>query len=224
MTILFRLAKYLNKYSYLELFNYVARELNRKVLTVLYTNRFRLAALLHGVRLGKQPSVLGRFHLRRFPGSSISIGSQVNVISIAKYYGLNIFNQTMLTTMSPCAQIIIGDNVGFNALAIIARSKVVTIGSNTMIGGNCQIYDSDFHSVWPPEKREDYDYALDQSVTVGENVFIGLNVTILKGVTIGNNSVIAAGSVVVNSIPENSLAAGVPAQVIKKYGLPPKVV
>jgi maltose O-acetyltransferase len=52
------------------------------------------------------------------------------------------------------------------------------------------------------------------SVEIGENVFIGSNVTILKGVRIGNNSVIACGSLVTKSIPDNTIAGGVPAKII----------
>jgi maltose O-acetyltransferase len=47
-------------------------------------------------------------------------------------------------------------------------------------------------------------------------VWIGANVTILPGVTIGNNVVIGAGAVVTKDIPDNSLAVGVPARVIKE--------
>ena len=51
-------------------------------------------------------------------------------------------------------------------------------------------------------------------VTVGDNVFVGANTTILPGVQIGNNVIIAAGSVVTRSIPDNMVAAGNPAKVI----------
>ena len=52
-------------------------------------------------------------------------------------------------------------------------------------------------------------------VTIGNNVFIGMGTTILKNVTIGDNSIIAAGSVVCSGdYPENSIIAGVPAKVI----------
>ena len=46
-------------------------------------------------------------------------------------------------------------------------------------------------------------------------VYIGNNVLILPGVTIGNNVVIGAGAVVTHDIPDNSVAVGVPARVIK---------
>ena len=51
-------------------------------------------------------------------------------------------------------------------------------------------------------------------IKVGNNVFFGINSVVLPGVTIGSNVVIGAGSVVAKDIPDNSVAAGVPARVI----------
>ena len=50
---------------------------------------------------------------------------------------------------------------------------------------------------------------------IGNDVWIGGNVTILPGVTIGNNGVVAAGAVVTEDVPDNTLVGGVPAKVIK---------
>ena len=52
-------------------------------------------------------------------------------------------------------------------------------------------------------------------VKIGHRVWCGANVTILAGVTIGDDVVIGAGSVVVSDIPGNSIAAGVPARVLR---------
>ena len=52
-------------------------------------------------------------------------------------------------------------------------------------------------------------------IVVGNNVHIGSNVVIMPGVTIGNNCIIGVGAVVTKDIPDNSIAAGVPARVIK---------
>lgn len=54
-----------------------------------------------------------------------------------------------------------------------------------------------------------------QPITIGNDVWIGGNVTILPGVRIGNNVVIAAGAVVTKDIPDNCLAGGIPAKVLK---------
>ena len=47
-------------------------------------------------------------------------------------------------------------------------------------------------------------------------MWLGGNVTVLPGVTIGNNVVVGAGAVVTKDIPDNSLALGVPARVVRK--------
>lgn len=52
-------------------------------------------------------------------------------------------------------------------------------------------------------------------ITIGDNCFIGTGSIIVPGVTIGSNTFIGAGSVVTKDIPANSVAAGVPARVVK---------
>lgn len=59
------------------------------------------------------------------------------------------------------------------------------------------------------------DLEITKPIVIGNDVFIGMNSLILPGVTIGSNVVIGAGSVVTRDIPSNSVAAGVPAKVIK---------
>ena len=51
-------------------------------------------------------------------------------------------------------------------------------------------------------------------IVIGNNVVIGQNVTILKNVTIGNNCIVGIGSIVTRDIPDNTVAAGVPAKVL----------
>ena len=105
-----------------------------------------------------------------------------------------------------------------NGTAIVARSKSIQIGNNTIIAPNVTILDSDFHIPWPPERRYNTsENEIDKDVTIHDDVWIGMNTIILKGVTIGKNSIISAGSVVVHDIPENCLAGGVPARVLKRY-------
>lgn len=60
-----------------------------------------------------------------------------------------------------------------------------------------------------------YIYSEKHPPIIGHNVWVGARVIILKGVTIGNNSIVAAGSVVTRNIPDNSIVAGIPARVIK---------
>lgn len=89
----------------------------------------------------------------------------------------------------------------------------VHIGNNVMIGPNT-IITTVGHPISPKGRRKHL--GVTSPVTIGNDVWIGGNVTILPGVTIGNNVVIGAGALVNKDIPDNSLAVGVPAKVIKE--------
>ena len=56
---------------------------------------------------------------------------------------------------------------------------------------------------------------IDLYVQIYYYVFVRMHCIIMKGVTIGENSIIAAGSIVTNDIPANCVAGGVPCKVIK---------
>lgn len=80
-----------------------------------------------------------------------------------------------------------------------------------MIGPSTSLISSG-HPLAPAERRTGITAA---PIAIGRNVWIGASVTILQGVTIGEDAVIGAGSVVTRAVPPRTLAAGVPARVVR---------
>ena len=105
----------------------------------------------------------------------------------------------------------IGKNVFINSCCRFQDNGGIEIGEKTMIGPNVTIVTLN-HDI-NPETRVN---ATPKPVKIGKNVWVGADCTILPGVTIGDNSVIGAGSVVTKNIPENAIAVGNPARVIKE--------
>ena len=106
----------------------------------------------------------------------------------------------------------------------------ITIGDGTYINFNCNFVDDGkikigsgvlfgpavtIATVGHPINPQMREYMYTDPVTIEDNCWIGAGVVICPGVVIGKNSVIGAGSVVVHSIPENSVAVGNPCQVIR---------
>ena len=111
----------------------------------------------------------------------------------------------------------IGNNVGMNG-SLIYCSQKITIGNNTIIGGGTRIFDTNFHSTDYRVRRDKkrFTECVSKPISIGDDVFVGTNCIICKGVAIGDRSIIGAGSVVTCSIPEDCIAAGNPAKIIKR--------
>ena len=107
------------------------------------------------------------------------------------------------------------DNVNINAECMLIASSDITIGKNSTLAyrtllttnANPNAPYNELCKIYPPIHKE---------IRIGDNVWIGAGVIVLPGCRIGNNSVIAAGSVVCSDIPDNCMAAGVPAKVKKQ--------
>ena len=141
-------------------------------------------------------------------GAHISIGDNVHVVTARDR------NVSLSTWAFGAHQghIVIGDNCLLCPGVRIDSASGVTMEHNCMLAAGTYITDADWHDI--------YDRTLTVGttapVTLRENVWIGDGATVCKGVTIGRNSVVGAGSVVTGDIPDNVIAAGNPAKVVKQ--------
>lgn len=113
--------------------------------------------------------------------------------------------------------ITIGDNVGISANAFFAVRGKVEIGENTIFGPGVSIHAENhlFDDLCKPIRMQG---SSRKGVLIGHNCWIGSKVIILDGVKIGNGCIVAAGAVVNQDIPDNTIAAGIPAKIIKYRG------
>ena len=94
---------------------------------------------------------------------------------------------------------------------VFSHGHDIVIGADVKIGENCTI----FNGVTLGNKNLEFSSEGNQP-TVGNNVIISTGAKILGPVNIGNNVIIGANSVVLNDVPTNSIAVGIPALVKKK--------
>jgi acetyltransferase-like isoleucine patch superfamily enzyme len=99
-------------------------------------------------------------------------------------------------------------NYGFSA----AAHQLVHIGKRCSIGPYVNIIDNNYHDVLDRSRKPP-----SRPVIIGDDVWIAARVIILPGVTIGDHAVISAGAIVTESVPERSVAAGNPAQIIAQF-------
>lgn len=148
-------------------------------------------------------------------GGKIDIGENVTLNSNNHGYHINMHSPVKLFADRVDSLITIGADTRIHGSCIHAYTSI-TIGKKCLIAANCQIMDGSGHdlSFENIENRINTEgYA--KPIVIEDCVWIGANTIILPGVTIGRGSVIAAGSVVANDIPEMVLAGGIPAKVIR---------
>lgn len=119
--------------------------------------------------------------------------------------------------------LVIGKNVQLNDNVHICALQHVEIGNDVLIASNVYISDNSHGIYSGPEKHSNpmtppiNRVYQTKPVSIGDRVWIGEGVMILPGVSIGDGAIIGAHSVVNKDVPDNCIAAGAPAKVIKKF-------
>lgn len=107
----------------------------------------------------------------------------------------------------------VGEGFYANFDCVMLDGGGITIGDRVLLGPRVGIYTTN-HALDPAERAAGACIA--KPVVIGDNVWIGGGVTINPGVTVGDGAVIGSGSVVTSDIPARTVAAGVPARVIRR--------
>jgi acetyltransferase-like isoleucine patch superfamily enzyme len=114
-------------------------------------------------------------------------------------------------------KLIIKSHTGIGMGAHISAAKQIIIEDHVLLGRNVHISDHAhaFENINTPIMQQGINGIA--PVSIGRGTWLGQNVVVLPGVTIGRHCVIGANSVVNSSIPDFSVAVGVPARVVKRY-------
>ncbi len=112
---------------------------------------------------------------------------------------------------NPDSYIKIGKRAIIMEYSFLNPTKPLIIGDDSGIGGHCLLFT---HGSWLSQ-LDGYPVTF-APITLGKNVWLPWRVFIMPGVEIGDNVVVGANSLINKSLPENCLAAGTPAKIIKE--------
>lgn len=141
-------------------------------------------------------------------GPNISLGKHVHVGGVLD-------NPTRLTVwpIEPGqGRIHIGDYAVINPGARISSGVSIELGKNAVLASNVYITDADWHGHYDRV----YSRGGHGKVVIEDNVWLSEGVLVGKGVRIGKNSIVGAGSIVLRDVPDNCIAAGNPARVVRE--------
>ncbi|MGE8439397.1 MAG: acyltransferase [Pseudomonas palmensis] len=162
---------------------------------------------LHNIDVGRWVIIGDFVTLGGLGRGRLSIGNGCRIGSFSRVVISTTFNNLG-------EYITLEDHVAIGDYSSLGGSGGLSIGANTIIG--------QYFSAHPENHRFDDPGQLIRKqgttrspISIGENCWLGAKVTIVAGVTIGDNCIIGAGSLVAKDIPDNSLAVGSPAKVIR---------
>ena len=159
--------------------------------------RLQKVFILNHIISESTPQILGKIYLN---AKKVKVGKNVTF-----YPGVYLWGN----------DIEIGDNVDIGVGTIIYSKNGIKIGDNTVIAGQCYIIDSNHEMKANQLIREQEDSTAEGGIVIGSDVWIAAQCSILKGARIHDHAVIGAQSLVNTEIPENAIALGTPAKVIK---------
>ena len=141
---------------------------------------------------------------RIFIGDNVTILNQVRMETVRSWGGQQLDGR-----------LTIGSGTSFEQCCHLVAAKDVTIGRDCVF--SAFVYVSDCAHGYTPDQPIMQTPLEVSPVKIGDHCFVGISSCIMPGVTLGSNVVIGANSVVTKDIPDDCMAAGSPARIIKRY-------
>jgi acetyltransferase-like isoleucine patch superfamily enzyme len=168
-----------------------------------YTRRFLRPQF---TALGRAPQFIKPWFVEVF-GAPVQMGHFATVIAASDAR----VRLSVWPAMAGTGGIRIGDYCMLCPGVRLGSAREIVIEDNCMIASRVYITDCDWHGLY-----DRLSIGRAEPVRIGPNAWIGDSAVVCKGVTVGRNSVVGAGSVVVEDVPDDSVAAGNPARVVKR--------
>jgi len=126
--------------------------------------------------------------------------------------GVFLGRNTILSSKNGDIELADGVNIGFNC-EVFSASRV-TIGRDTLLAAYCYVVGGDHD--WTDSGTSVLEQGRTSSgVTIGAGAWLGAGAKVLDGASIGDRAIVGAGAVVRDAIPENAVAVGMPARVVR---------
>ncbi|MFH1073587.1 MAG: DapH/DapD/GlmU-related protein [Candidatus Firestonebacteria bacterium] len=179
--------------------------------------------LVRGVKTGSNTFISPRAEIA-YPkniilGKNVVIEHFSRIIANGETAGIEIGDNTYIHPYALIktngGEIKIGKGSTVNDYAVLYGHGGLTIGNDTHIAAHVVIVPAN-HLFSDPDIPISKQGETKKGIRIGDDVCIGAGAVFLDGVNIGKGAVVAAGAVVTKSVPEYSVAAGVPAKVIKE--------
>ena len=165
-----------------------------------------------GLTTGKNSKISGRIDIRKL-GGKVIIGSDCLI-------------EALLVVETKEGKIEVGDNVYIGGESIIDATSKIKIKDDVLISYQCILQDSDNHSLrysirkndtsdWKNDRYHNWEETIKKPICIGKGAWLGARVIVLKGVTIGDGAIVGAGSVVTKNVPDWTIVAGNPAQIVR---------
>ncbi|QQV03416.1 MULTISPECIES: acyltransferase [Chryseobacterium] len=174
-----------------------------------------------GMLLGKRVSFFAISKIKW--GKFLRLGNDVYVSALSRHgieFGDNVsigaFSRIIVSTSfsNIGEKIKIGNNVGIGEFAYLGGSGGLEIGDECIVGQylSCHPENHNYQNIEISIRHQGVNR---KGIKIGKNCWIGSKVTILDGVEIGDGCILAAGSVITKSFPDNSIIGGIPAKLLK---------
>ena len=138
----------------------------------------------------------------------IAIGSGV-------FVGAGSWLQTLVEGEGPA--LVIGDGTSIAGSCVLSAARSVHLGEKVLLARN--VYVSDHIHAYTDTSQAVLEQGIErvEAVVIEDGAWLGQNVVVCPGVRIGRGAVVGANSVVLEDVPDHSLAVGTPARVVREF-------